>query len=427
VNTKRGLLSLFAIILPFSAAFGTVEEPAILIQPTEREGTVRRAPNPAIVLQRNILIDLAAFRAPDNERFVLPLFDGVAIVLVRDRRETPRKENLVWYGHVENQPGSMAVFSNVGEAMAANVITRSPEGSAGFYHIRYLGNGVHVLRQLDPSKFLAESSPDEPEEPEEGGGGPCTTDSGSVIDALVVYTDDAQAAAGGSNGIESVIGEAVGWANTSYSNSAVSQRLHLAATAKVSYTESGDPVKDRRRLRSKNDGFMDSVHQLRDAHGADVVVLIVNNLSSCGKSYIMNTVSPSFESKAFAVVKLDYCAADNYSLAHELGHIMGARHEWEKDPKTGKDSNGNPILYNHGYVLRTPASPGEPWRTIMATDEGCKPTNCTKRLPYWSNPAVPSPEGGDPMGVATGSKQSDDHKRLNDTAKTVANFRCSKD
>jgi hypothetical protein len=52
--------------------------------------------------------------------------------------------------------------------------------------------------------------------------------------------------------------------------------VHAAATT---YEETGDPDLDLRRLRARGDGHFDEAHQLRGAHGADLVALIVDRMS----------------------------------------------------------------------------------------------------------------------------------------------------
>src|SRR5688572_18062746 len=64
------------------------------------------------------------------------------------------------------------------------------------------------------------------------------------------------------------------------------------------------------------------------------------------------------------------CAAANFSLAHEIGHLLGARHE---------------LAYVNGTK----------WRDIMGLKDSCG--GCP-RLPVWSNPTVLVK--GEPAGTA---------------------------
>ncbi|MDP1603018.1 MAG: zinc-dependent metalloprotease family protein, partial [Legionella sp.] len=178
--------------------------------------------------------------------------------------------------------------------------------------------------------------------------------------------------------------------------------------AQVAYTESGKWEDDLSRLKETGDGFMDVVHTLRDEYSADVVVLLRDDpaLTSCGIAYIAATAT-----SAFAVVAWD-CAVSNFSFAHEIGHLQGARHDRVADPV-----NGPNYTYNHGHVDLTLRK-----RTIMAYNSGCGatyPTYCD-RLGYWSNPDVPYPGSFRPTGSVTYENNA---KVLNNTAYTVANFR----
>src|SRR5262245_2765842 len=110
--------------------------------------------------------------------------------------------------------------------------------------------------------------------------------------------------------------------------------------------------------------------------------------------------------------------AGKYSFPHELAHVMSARHDWNKDP-----TNNAPYAYNHGHIQLTPTT-GTPWRTIMAYPDLCQAAGvaCPRMLNF-SNPNVSI--GGDPTGTATGTQLEDNSLTLNNTAATVANFRCS--
>jgi hypothetical protein len=110
------------------------------------------------------------------------------------------------------------------------------------------------------------------------------------------------------------------------------------------------------------------VHRLRDGKRADVVVLIVDDASGCG----LSTRVAADADEAYAVVH-HTCAAVTYSIAHEIGHIIGARHD------IGLDPSSSPFPYGHRYVN------GTKWRDIMSYRQSC---NGCPRIPYWSNPTI---------------------------------------
>ena len=93
--------------------------------------------------------------------------------------------------------------------------------------------------------------------------------------------------------------------NTGYGNSGVIQRLHLAGTVELSYTESNIST-DLNRVTNTSDGFMDTIHSLRNSSYADMVVLIGEGYASlegaCGVAWLMGGNNPAFATNAFAVV-----------------------------------------------------------------------------------------------------------------------------
>jgi hypothetical protein len=426
MTTRGFVLSMALLGLP---AAGLATSPP-LIKPTTKQGLVKPDPDRAVLQSRRVVVDIATLRGPANLKFSLPLFGHDVVLIDRDRQETPRPGTLLWYGHVDGEPGTMALLSSVGDAVAGDVTTRDHAGRFRFYQLRFLGDGVHVLNEIDQSLLPPE---DDSIMRDTGPGQPVaqSCDPASTIDVLVAYSGRARFAAGNTkpgsaaNGMEAEIEEAVGSTNTSYANSGITQRLRLVHMEEVVYDEVGKtPKQILEALTGGSDG-LDTVHQLRDQYGADVVAFIVASLSACGRSNVMFKKSAGFESQAFAVVRRN-CSVTSLSFGHELGHVMGARHEW------GVDGPGNypqDVPSNHGYVPSAPGGSGAPWRTIMGVDENClksPPVNCSARLPYWSNPLVKYPDpSGDAMGIEGGPQPSDNHSRLQDTAAIVANFRCS--
>jgi peptidyl-Asp metalloendopeptidase len=295
------------------------------------------------------------------------------------------------------------------------------------FRLRRDASGVQVIEEVDLKKFPPEGEPTavperrgDPSPPDDT----CTTDGPDRIDVMVVYTQDALAGATSEDAMVADIRLAVEQSNQSYINSKINQRLRLVHIAEVSYAETGDTEEDRNRLRRKTDTFVDNVHILRDTFGADVVVMITEKGDFCGMAYIMDPVGNSFEDHAFAVVRRDCMTlAGRWTFPHELGHIMSARHDRNDDPLS------SPYPYGHGHIQLTPSRRTAPWRTIMAVDVG-ETNPCAlagiqcPRVLNWSNPDVSI--GGDPTGIASGRQPEDNHRVLNNTALTVANFRCSK-
>ncbi len=221
------------------------------------------------------------------------------------------------------------------------------------------------------------------------------------IRVLVSYTPAARNRRGGDEEINNDIQWAIELTNESYQNSNVNQRIELARSILTNYTETGNWNTDYNRFCNPNDGYMDELEDIRDIYSADCMVLIIDyNGPICGKACAIL----ANESTARCVVNArGTCLTTNFSFAHELGHLMGCRHN------TGADPNNNPFPYGHGFCNQT-----DDWRTIMSYLENCG----TTRLQFWSNPDIEFQ--GDPMGDA---QCCDNARVLDETEETVREFR----
>lgn len=232
-------------------------------------------------------------------------------------------------------------------------------------------------------------------------------DNGAEIDLLVVYTTQARQAAGGTAQILALINGAVADTNAAFARSLIDTSIVLVHTAEVSYPESGDFNVDGPRLVDPNDGFLDDVHALRDAHGADCVSLWVDQLNAGGIGYFPDASLTGVGASGFSMLRLSN--ATTLTMAHELGHNLFCAHD---RPNT---SDTPWAEYSYGYV-----EPNGQWQTIMAT-------SATNYIDYFANPSVswpgPTPSNPGPTGIAAGPGASDIARTINETRHFVANFR----
>ena len=187
-------------------------------------------------------------------------------------------------------------------------------------------------------------------------------------------------------------------ANNSFASSGIGNvALRLVHHQEIKYDEGKSQHFEHLYSMVDGNGPFAGVHKLRDRKGADVVVLIVDDAAGCG----LSTRVAAEAGEAFAVVH-HTCAALTYSIAHEIGHIIGARHDKALDPNT------LPFPYGHGYVN------GNKWRDIMSYRQSC--SGCP-RIPYWSNPTIKI------RGEVGGAVDADNARVILEQAERVAKFR----
>lgn len=336
-----------------------------------------------------------------KSRVPLDLFDDARFTAVLSKIEETSAGKFVASGALAEVPGSFVTLVSKGNILVANIHTPTK-----IYEIRYLGNGLHTVNQIDPSSFPPDDNitSSAPVAITSKPASPATVE----VNVMVAYTAQARDAAGGTDAIRDLIDLSVAETNMAYENSKIWQRVKLVKTAEVDYQESGYFEEDLMRLSAETDQHMDAIHRLRRLYQADLVSLFVSDANGygeskwCGLGNQLNSVNiADFTPSGFNVVKLG--CLSNYTFTHELGHNMGAGHE---------EANAGPSgLYDdsHGYW-----DPEYSFRTIMAYD--C-PVSCV-RLPYFSNPNVEYDD------KATGVEYAADNARtLNNTKEMVIQFR----
>ena len=357
--------------------------------------------------QVNFALGSAKGGVSQGTGLLLNLFQDVVLSAVPDRSEFRSPENFTWNGHIDGIRESEITLVALSGVMAGNV-----RAAGRFFQIRYVENGVYAVREIDESSFPPDGEPISIGFPKlrlSTLPDPLAADSAARFDVMALYSPAARAAAGGTTAMRALVNLAVAETNTAYSRSGVIPRVRLVYTGEVvGYTEVGDFSTDLSRLRSPSDGFMDDIHALRNAFGADLVSLIIQGDGSlCGLGYLMTSLSAGFEANAFSVSARN-CATGNYTFSHEMGHNMGLQHD-----RINQSSDGV-FPHSHGYVDVT-----HNFRDIMGVASGCG--GCP-RIQNFSNPNVLY--NGFLTGVPQGAPNSADAAAsINATALTVANWR----
>jgi Metallo-peptidase family M12 len=220
-----------------------------------------------------------------------------------------------------------------------------------------------------------------------------------TIDVLVAYTDNAEDAVGD---IGAMIDLAIAETNTSFMNSGILARVRLVGMLNVNYNERNrDYYRMRSHLIGRGDIYLRRAHTRRDSTNADVVALIVDQDDYCGLAGDIGAI----EEDAFVLVHWD-CATGYYSFGHEIGHLLGARHDLDTD-----DTN---TPYDFGHAYRHVRNTGG-WRTIMGYR--CSGNRCEPRLQYWSNPNVQF------NNIDMGSTSENNRRVWNAEAERISRFR----
>ena len=373
--------------------------------------------------------------AQDAASITVALRDDTTLTIRRQSVET-KSDMCTWRGVVETTGAPATLMWWPGGKMAGTV-----QHEGRFYSIRPMGGEMHavvemsdermpeehapisarlrasdpnlrddpVLREGDASKLrpvtggmrppsVGRTEPQQPpQSPKKSAANPGAAKGEVVIDVIVAYTK--KAASYYADVKRELVELAIEEANESFRMSSLGHvKLRLVHAYETNYVEDdGEHFQHVWRFADKGDGYMDEIHGLRDKYRADVAVLVVDDASGCG---LATRVYADAE-EAFVVVHHE-CAATSYSVAHEIGHIIGARHD------LSMDKNMLPFAYGHGYVN------GTKWRDIMSYKASC---NGCPRLPVWSNPKVLI------KGEPAGTPQLDNARVIAEQAARVAAFR----
>ncbi|KAG5177463.1 hypothetical protein JKP88DRAFT_242157 [Tribonema minus] len=230
-------------------------------------------------------------------------------------------------------------------------------------------------------------------------------DDGSLINVLMVYTQNAETAAGGSAQIVSRIAAAAATSTQVLSNSQLSYRMQFSY-AKVTYTESTTAEPFGAALGAVTNNQIPSVFGWRDTYKYDLVQLMINAGGYCGHST---------RSVCIMIFKLQPSGSlynhisNSPSRIHRRLGPTGAYH----DKVTDKGSTpGWP--YAWGYRQCGSASTTK-FNTIMAYNDW----NCAGQtgIPYYSSSTLKW------NGVTMGSAGEDNIRVFKETSLPISNYR----
>ena len=394
-----GLLALSLHSLPVKEAFAA--EPLFSFAEADQlQFGMQKTPHATVMRHKTVYVNLDVL----GDTFDLNLFPDASFEGVVEAKGQGAHSQ-IFHGHLKGVKGSSFTFTVNQGVLVGNIHT--PKN--GKFQVRYLGNGAHEIQEIDSDQFPPCGVGPEhtvlPEEPVSSAFDAKTpaADDGSIIDVMVVYTQKARSAVGGTAAMQALIDLAVEETNQAYANSLVMSRTRLVHTAEVDYHET-NTFSSLYALEYTSDGEMDEVHALRDTHAADLVSLFIDGGDFCGAGWF----GPN-EKRAFTVVKAN-CAAGGHTFGHELGHNMGLHHDRD---------NAFPHIYPYGYGWRFTGNSGKLFRTVMAYSPG-------SRIKQFSNPEVLY--DGQPTGVPIGQSNSAYNALVIDnSAFQVANFRQGSD
>jgi hypothetical protein len=347
-------------------------------------------------------------------KVVLPLSEGKYITLVRKRAPDLTPGGVTWIGETE-ETGERAVLMLWKDGHLSGYF-----GYKGrVFTVNHVGGNVHTMAEIDPGKLPPDHAPDPaqrnpsvapapppaklPPRPLEPAVAPLPNAERQaleakpiVIDVMLLYTK--KVADNYIRNLDDLAALAIEQANATFRNSGLSNiTLRLVHNQLVDYDEAGADQFEHLYRMVDGIGAFKNLKKLRDEKRADIVGLILDNPTGCG----LSTRVGADADEAFFVVH-HACAAITFSIAHEIGHILGARHD------RYMDTNESPFPFAHGYIN------GTKWRDMMSYREGCG--GCP-RIPYWSNPRVKY--NGEPTGTAA----SDNARVILEQAERVSKFR----
>jgi hypothetical protein len=331
-----------------------------------------------------------------------------------------------WFGRV-TQKGKV-----VGEGLfiideTMQKITATIQYNDKLYEIFSLKNGNVRILEIKPGRFPGDHHKPMPAEPPPNLRRPAQPPPHLaqikcpaphyVIDLLILYTEDAQKTAQDrGEDISSKFDKAVEITNKAFEASKIKAEVRIVGT-KLIPTNLLEEANDLSVVLGKLQPQVptplgNTVATWRKEAGADLVSLWVSAGKGCGDANFFTNRNPRPNGEDGFSVVVESCPD---SLAHEIGHNLGALHtRW--DMQVGN----NPDTFNFGYLSVT-----DGLRTIEAYNDQCKAEgkDC-RRVWHYSNPDIPFPGVATKTGISVNTPgAADNHTKLNTIVCEAAAYR----
>lgn len=385
-----------------------------------------------------------ALNAIGSGELVVATPDGEPLRVRYERHEEQPDGNWTWIGRSADGTSAVLTF---GEKAVFGMISRGDD----YYRVRTDRTGAWVV-ETDRSLLASNGGRREKGEdfllPPEAGAltaaaarhlskaspsatANVSTKAAAVVDVLIGYSSGLASVYGSQSAAATFVTSLVALTNSAYANSGVNMRLRAVHTLQVNYADNSDNQEALQQLTGYNadtqqpitpNSAFNALREAREEYGADLVAFVRRyrepEQDGCGIAWLLGMngsgISAADDAEfGYAVVSdgedrdegdgNTYFCSD-FSLAHELGHLMGQAHNEEDAADAGAHE------YSYGY--REASATG--FHTIMAYPSG--PSQI--EIPNFANPQVTS--SSRPTGVAG---EADNARSMNQTMPVIAQFR----